>query len=63
MLEIDCHSPVGSADGAPRRESVQSLERALDLLEALASGRELGVTELAGAAGLPPSTVIACSPR
>ena len=40
-----------------RRESVQSLERALDLLEALASGRELGVTELAAAAGLPPSTV------
>jgi len=42
---------------APRRDSVQSLERALDLLEALASGRELGVTELAGAARLPPSTV------
>jgi DNA-binding IclR family transcriptional regulator len=42
---------------APRRDSVQSVERALDLLEALASGRELGVTELAGAAALPPSTV------
>ena len=32
---------------ADRRESVQSLERALDILEALAVGGELGVTELA----------------
>jgi len=40
----------------PRRDSVQSLERALDLLEALALGRELGITELAASAGLAPST-------
>ena len=42
---------------APRRESVQSLDRAFDLLEALAGGGELGVTELAGRTGLVPSTV------
>jgi DNA-binding IclR family transcriptional regulator len=40
----------------PRRDSVQSLERAFDLLEALASGGELGVTELAARTGLVPST-------
>jgi DNA-binding IclR family transcriptional regulator len=40
----------------PRRDSVQSLERALDLLEALAAGGELGVTELANRTGLVPST-------
>jgi DNA-binding IclR family transcriptional regulator len=39
-----------------RRESVQSLERAFDLLEALALGGELGVTELANRTGLVPST-------
>lgn len=39
-----------------RRESVQSLERAFDLLEALAAGGELGVTELANRTGLVPST-------
>lgn len=39
-----------------RRDSVQSLERALDLLEALAAGGELGVTELANRTGLVPST-------
>ena len=39
-----------------RRDSVQSLERAFDLLEALASGGELGVTELANRTGLVPST-------
>jgi DNA-binding IclR family transcriptional regulator len=44
-------------DGMPeRRDSVQSLERALDLLEALAAGGELGVTELASRTGLVPST-------
>src|SRR5215218_5677522 len=42
---------------APRRDSVQSLDRAFDLLEALASGGELGVTELANRTGLVPSTV------
>ncbi len=41
---------------APRRDSVQSLERALDLLEALATGGAMGVTELAGSVGLAPST-------
>ena len=39
-----------------RRDSVQSLERAFDLLEALAAGGELGVTELATRTGLVPST-------
>ena len=36
--------------------TVQSLERSLDLLEALADGGELGVTELAARTGLVPST-------
>ena len=35
---------------------VQSLERALDLLEALASTDELGVSDLAARTGLVPST-------
>ena len=39
-----------------KRDSVQSLERAFDLLEALAAGGELGVTELAHRTGLVPST-------
>jgi DNA-binding IclR family transcriptional regulator len=39
-----------------RRNSVQSLERAFDLLEALSAGGELGVTELANRTGLVPST-------
>jgi IclR family acetate operon transcriptional repressor len=39
-----------------RRDSVQSLERAFDLLEALSAGGELGVTELATRTGLVPST-------
>jgi DNA-binding IclR family transcriptional regulator len=42
---------------APRRDSVQSLDRAFDLLEALAGGQELGVTELAQRTELVPSTV------
>jgi DNA-binding IclR family transcriptional regulator len=41
---------------ATRRDSVQSLERAFDLLEALAAEGELGVTELAARTGLVPST-------
>jgi DNA-binding IclR family transcriptional regulator len=39
-----------------KRDSVQSLERAFDLLEALSVGGELGVTELANRTGLVPST-------
>jgi DNA-binding IclR family transcriptional regulator len=39
-----------------RRDSVQSVERAFDLIEALADGDELGVTELAERTGLVPST-------
>ena len=39
-----------------KRDSVQSLERAFDLLEALSAGGELGVTELAHRTGLVPST-------
>jgi DNA-binding IclR family transcriptional regulator len=42
---------------APRRDSVQSLDRAFDLLEALAAAGDLGVTELANRTGLVPSTV------
>jgi DNA-binding IclR family transcriptional regulator len=41
---------------AARRDSVQSLDRSLDLLEALAAGGEQGVTELANRTGLVPST-------
>jgi DNA-binding IclR family transcriptional regulator len=51
-------SPLASrAVTPPRRDSVQSLDRALDLLEALATGGEFGVTELANRTGLVPSTV------
>lgn len=42
---------------APSRPLVQSLGRALDLLEELARSDELGVGELAGRTGLQPSTV------
>jgi DNA-binding IclR family transcriptional regulator len=42
--------------GSGRRDSVQSLERAFDLLETLAAAGELGVTELAARTGLVPST-------
>ena len=38
------------------RQRVQSLDRALDLLEALSEADELGVSELAGHTGLVPST-------
>ncbi len=41
---------------AARRDSVQSVERALDLLEVLSSGEALGVSELASRTGLVPST-------
>jgi len=41
---------------APARPRVQSLDRALDLLEALGAADELGVSELAGRTGLVPST-------
>jgi DNA-binding IclR family transcriptional regulator len=40
----------------PRRDRVQSLDRALDVLEALASARELGVSEIAARTGLVVST-------
>ena len=39
-----------------RRDTVQSLERAFDILERLAAAGELGVTELAARTGLVPST-------
>ncbi len=43
---------------APARESrVQSLDRALDVLEALAVGGEHGLSDLSGRVGLHPSTV------
>jgi DNA-binding IclR family transcriptional regulator len=38
------------------RQRVQSLDRALDLLEALSEADELGVSELASRTGLVPST-------
>jgi IclR family acetate operon transcriptional repressor len=41
---------------APRRDRVQSLDRALDVLEALAGGEELGVSEVAARTGLVVST-------
>jgi len=41
---------------APRRDSVQSVSRAFDILEALAANDELGVTELGARTGLVPST-------
>jgi IclR family transcriptional regulator, acetate operon repressor len=41
---------------APRRDRVQSLDRALDVLEALAAARELGVSEVAARTGLVVST-------
>jgi DNA-binding IclR family transcriptional regulator len=41
---------------AASRQTVQSVERAFDLMEALADGEELGVTELASRTGLVPST-------
>jgi DNA-binding IclR family transcriptional regulator len=50
------HAGKIPAVGATRRDSVQSLERAFDLLEALAAEGELGVTELAARTGLVPST-------
>src|SRR5919112_4236880 len=37
-------------------QRVQSLDRALDLIEALAGAQELGVSELATQTGLVPST-------
>ena len=37
-------------------QRVQSLDRALDLIEALAGADELGVSELAAQTGLVPST-------
>ena len=41
---------------AARRDSVQSVSRAFDILEALAGSDELGVSELATRTGLVPST-------
>jgi IclR family acetate operon transcriptional repressor len=41
---------------AKRRERVQSLDRALDVLETLAAGGELGVSEVAARTGLVVST-------
>ena len=41
---------------APRRNRVQSLDRALDVLEALGSARELGLSEIAARTGLVVST-------
>src|SRR3954454_9641998 len=38
------------------QQRVQSLDRALDLLEALAAADELGVSEIASRTGLVPST-------
>ncbi|WP_156037724.1 helix-turn-helix domain-containing protein, partial [Glycomyces tenuis] len=41
-----------------RRPGVQSVERALDLIEALdAAGRAMSVSELAAAIGLPAGTI------
>lgn len=42
---------------APRRASVQSVDRALDVLEALGHGTPMGVSELVRETGLPLGTV------
>jgi IclR family acetate operon transcriptional repressor len=47
---------IDEVTAARRRDSVQSLDRAFDLLEALASAGELGVSDLAARTGLVPST-------
>lgn len=52
--EIELHGVVPIP--APRRDRVQSLDRALDVLETLADGRELGVSEVAARTGLVVST-------
>ncbi len=41
---------------SPRRDRVQSVDRALDVLETVAAGGELGVSEVAGRTGLGVST-------
>lgn len=47
---------IDEVTAARRRDSVQSLDRAFDLLEALAAAGELGVSDLAARTGLVPST-------
>lgn len=44
-------------DSAPSRTTVQSVERTLDLLEALAETGEVGIAQLSGLVGLHASTV------
>jgi IclR family transcriptional regulator, acetate operon repressor len=49
---------IQRADGVHKAGGVQSVERALDVIEALAaSGREMGVSELGQAVGLPYATI------
>jgi DNA-binding IclR family transcriptional regulator len=46
-----------------KRDSVQSLERAFDLLEALSAGGELGVTELANRTASCRARLTGCCTR
>lgn len=48
---------MSGAERTPRRGGVQSVDRALDLLEALGSGGPQGVSELVRRTGLPLGTV------
>lgn len=55
-LDVSAHSEP-EAGGTPRSGGVQSIDRALDVLEALASaGTPLGVSAVAEATGLPQGT-------
>ena len=48
--------PILKDVATQRRDRVQSVDRALDVLEALAAGDELGVSEVAARTGLVVST-------
>jgi DNA-binding IclR family transcriptional regulator len=55
-MEIDFRSRTLPDMTTQKRDRVQSVHRALDVLEAVAAGRELGVSEVAARTGLVVST-------
>jgi DNA-binding IclR family transcriptional regulator len=55
-MEIDFRSRTLPDMTTQKRDRVQSVDRALDVLEAVAAGRELGVSEVAARTGLVVST-------